>query len=83
MPRVAEFDGIEIMFYYDEHPPPHFHAKHAEFQMALDIESLDALRGSLPVAKHRSVVQWASNRKEALMRAWNACRAGEHPGRIP
>ncbi|WP_449409607.1 DUF4160 domain-containing protein [Methylobacterium komagatae] len=26
MPVVAEFDGIRIMFYANEHPPPHFHA---------------------------------------------------------
>jgi hypothetical protein len=26
MPTVAIVDGVKIQFYFDEHPPPHFHA---------------------------------------------------------
>lgn len=29
MPVVSEFEGIEICLYFDEHLPPHFHAKYA------------------------------------------------------
>jgi hypothetical protein len=28
---VAIIDGVRIEFYFDEHPPPHFHARYAEF----------------------------------------------------
>ena len=31
MPVVAIVDGVKIEFYPDEHPPPHFHARYAEF----------------------------------------------------
>ena len=31
MPVVAIIDGVKIEFYPDEHPPPHFHARYAEF----------------------------------------------------
>ena len=31
MPVVAIVDGVKIEFYPDEHPPPHFHARFAEF----------------------------------------------------
>lgn len=27
MPIVSEFEGIEIYIYFDDHMPPHFHAK--------------------------------------------------------
>ncbi len=30
VPRVSSFYGIVIWLYYDEHPPPHFHATHGE-----------------------------------------------------
>jgi len=31
MPVVAIVDGVKIEFYPDGHPPPHFHARYAEF----------------------------------------------------
>jgi len=27
MPRISEFFGIVIAMYYNDHSPPHFHAK--------------------------------------------------------
>lgn len=27
MPRVSEFFGVAIYFYFNDHPPPHFHAE--------------------------------------------------------
>ena len=30
MPLVAVLDGIKIQFYWDEHPPPHFHVEYGE-----------------------------------------------------
>jgi hypothetical protein len=29
VPTVAIIDGVKIDFYFDEHPPPHFHARYA------------------------------------------------------
>jgi hypothetical protein len=37
MPTVPMFDGIKIQFYWGEHPPPHFHAEHAEYVALIDI----------------------------------------------
>jgi hypothetical protein len=31
VPVVAIVDAVKIEFYPDEHPPPHFHARYAEF----------------------------------------------------
>ena len=28
MPEISRFYGIRIYMYYDEHNPPHFHAKY-------------------------------------------------------
>jgi hypothetical protein len=40
VPVVAIVDGVKIMFYPNEHPPAHFHAKIAEFQAVVDIDRL-------------------------------------------
>ena len=40
MATVAVVDGVKIMLYANEHPPPHFHAKFAEFHAVIDIDKL-------------------------------------------
>jgi hypothetical protein len=82
MPLVAAFDGIKIEFYWDEHPPPHFHVEYAEHQALIDIDSLRVIRGSLPVAQYRKVVAWARPRKSALHMAWLSCRSDLDPGKL-
>jgi hypothetical protein len=67
MPTVAIVDGVRIQFYPRDHPPQHFHAEFAEYRATIDIRSLRVVRGSLPEAKRRSVVAWASTRKELLL----------------
>jgi len=32
MPTISEFFGILIRMYWDDHPPPHFHALYAEHE---------------------------------------------------
>jgi hypothetical protein len=44
MPTVITIDSIKIDVYSREHPPPHFHAKFAEFEELIEIETLDDLR---------------------------------------
>jgi hypothetical protein len=46
MATVAMVDGVKIMLYANEHPPPHFHAKFAEFHAVIDINKLAIVRGA-------------------------------------
>lgn len=64
MPIVAIINGIAIAFYYDEHPPPHFHARFAEFQAQIDIDTLNVIKGMLPNPQLQIVKEWAATRKE-------------------
>jgi hypothetical protein len=34
MPEISRFYGIVITIYYDEHLPPHFHARYGEDRAA-------------------------------------------------
>jgi len=47
MPEISRFYGIVILMYYDEHVPPHFHARYGEFQAVVGIEPLAILRGGI------------------------------------
>jgi uncharacterized protein DUF4160 len=82
MPTVAIVNGIRIEFYFDEHPPPHFHARYAEFIAQIDLATLEIIKGSLPNPQMQDVRNWGSSRRDQLRAAWDACAAGQSPGSI-
>ena len=82
MPTVAMVEGVKIQFFLREHPPPHFHAVIAEYRAQIEVASLTVINGRLPPAKLRLVIDWASQRQEALMTAWDAVLAKKLPEKI-
>jgi len=82
MATVAIIDGIKIQFYWDDHPPAHFHAEYGEYRAQVAIESLQIIKGYIPNAQFRKVKTWAKSRKGQLLDAWMRCRSDLHPGRI-
>ena len=38
MPEVSRFFGIIIRMYFDDHPPPHFHAIYGNEEMQISID---------------------------------------------
>lgn len=82
MPTVAIIEGVKIQFYPDEHPPPHFHARIAEFVAQVRIEPVEVLQGSLPPNKVHDVLDWAERHRDELLRAWNEMAAGRKPEKI-
>ena len=45
MPTVANVEGVQIVFYANEHPPLNFHARFAEHRAQIEIASLSVLLG--------------------------------------
>ena len=43
MPVVAIIDGVKIMFFFDDHAPPHFHVEFAEYKAQIRLDTLDVL----------------------------------------
>lgn len=39
MPAISKFLGIIIAMYWDEHNPPHFHAKYGEYKIIVHIKT--------------------------------------------
>lgn len=77
MPRISEFFGIIIAMYYNDHAPPHFHAKYAEHEAELTIDTLESIAGSLPRRALALVLEWAVLHREELRTNWDAARRGE------
>lgn len=59
MPTISEFFGILILMYYNDHAPPHFHARYGEYEALIKIEPLGLLKGYLPPKALSLVIEWA------------------------
>ena len=58
MPEVSRFFGIIIALYYNDHAPPHFHAKYGGAEATNLIESGEVLDGNLSKRALRLVEEW-------------------------
>jgi hypothetical protein len=56
--------------FFDEHAPPHFHAKYGEYQASIGIRDLSVLSGRLPPKALALVVEWATQHQDELMADW-------------
>ena len=82
MPTLSTFYGIVIQMFWQDHPPPHFHALYAEFEALIDIQTLDVIQGSLPRRALSLVLEWARAHRVELMEDWNLCRQRQPPRTI-
>ena len=48
MPEISRFLGIVITMYFNDHNPPHFHARYEEYRALIGLEPLEIREGQLP-----------------------------------
>jgi hypothetical protein len=82
MPEISRFFGIVIAMFYNEHNPPHFHARYGKNQVAIEIKTLRVLEGWLPSRAIGLVMEWASDHQEELLQDWEQARFGTIPNKI-
>lgn len=70
MPEISRFLGIVIAMYYQEHQPPHFHAKYGNQTCVFSIADLKLIEGSLPNRVVSLVLEWAFEHRDELMEDW-------------
>jgi hypothetical protein len=75
VPTVCQFFGVSIRMYFDEHPPPHFHAYYGEFDASISIETLDVVEGRLPRRALTLVIEWAIAHRHELRENWALAQA--------
>lgn len=83
MPTISEFFGILIQMFFDDHAPPHFHAKYAEHEALISIDPLGILQGYLPPRAFSLVMEWAALHQQELMRDWERAKAMQTLEKIP
>ncbi len=82
MPEICRFYGIIIAMFYDDHNPPHFHARYGKHKAAIDIQTLQVLEGKLPPRTLGMVIEWASQYQQDLLRNWDLAKNSMPPEKI-
>ncbi|GAB4026741.1 DUF4160 domain-containing protein [Spirosoma gilvum] len=75
MPQISRFFGIIIAMYYDDHNPPHFHAKYGNDQALISINDLTVIEGKLPSRALGMVIEWAVIHQGELLANWELAKS--------
>ncbi len=78
MPTVALVAGFAILFYWQDHDPPHFHivGKGVRAKMTLGDLVLTETSGTFKPAELRTVREWARRNMPALYENWQRAQQG-------
>ena len=57
--------------YYDDHPPPHFHAYYADRSALISIDTLEVMEGELQKRALALVLEWAAEHRSELRANWH------------
>lgn len=83
MPEISYFYGIRITINWNEHSPPHFHARYAEHHATIQfVPRIGILAGKLPRTALNLCLQWAAMHQDELVEAWRRAQSKQAPGRI-
>lgn len=83
MPTISIFYGIIIQMYWDDHNPPHFHARYGHAKAAFLIATGEVIAGELPPVATRMVREWALLRRAELEENWERAINGQSLYKIP
>lgn len=82
MPELSRFYGVQIKMYYDDHNPPHFHARYGGDEALIAIDTLEVIAGTLPSRALGLVYEWAGQHRAELKDAWSRAKNLEPIGTI-
>lgn len=82
MPELSRFFGIIIRMYFDDHPPPHFHAIYGGREMQVSIDPITILEGNLPRRAVSMVIEWAALHQHELMENWHRLQSDQPTQKI-
>jgi hypothetical protein len=69
--------------FWQDHAPPHFHALYGEFEVLLNIQTLEVMEGHMPKRAMALILEWAQEHRTELHEDWNLCTRNQHQKKIP
>jgi hypothetical protein len=73
VPEISRFYGIVITLNFDDHLPPHFHARYGEFRASMTFDG-EILDGRLPPRAVALIRVWAKQHQGELRLDWGLAR---------
>ncbi len=82
MPTISIFYGIMIQMFWNDHAPPHFHARYGEHKGTININTLKMIEGNLPRRALNLILDWAELNQKELLVDWDLCMKQQSPNKI-
>ncbi len=82
MPTISIFYGIIIQMFWNEHAPPHFHARYENYKVSINIHTFEVLNGKMPRRALSLILEWALLNREKLLEDWELCQKNQQPKKI-
>ncbi|MBF0262561.1 MAG: DUF4160 domain-containing protein [Magnetococcales bacterium] len=82
MPVLSRFFGIVIFMHWNDHQPPHFHAKYGNYELMMNLDG-DILEGSMPRRAMALIKEWLFLHQEELRENWKRVRNRQSVIEIP
>ncbi len=76
MPSISMFFGIVVYMFYDDHNPPHFHARYQGYKASFLFDGT-LLAGEMPVKQQKMLAAWAVIHSDELMANWELAAESE------
>lgn len=81
MPILSRFFGIIIYMYWRDHRPPHFHAKYADDEIVVEIET-GTVTGAMSKRAIALVQEWRELHRDELLDDWKRAEEKKSLNRI-
>ena len=73
VPEISRFLGVVIAMYYNDHAPPHFHARYGNFEVTVRIQD-GVVEGRFPRRALNLVVERYTLHQAELLENWHRAR---------
>ena len=70
MPTRSMFRGIKVYINWNDHMPPHFHAKYGSHEVLVSINDIEVIDGYFPNKQQKMLLGWAAFHQEELKENW-------------
>jgi hypothetical protein len=70
------YQGIKFYIYSNDHNPPHFHAIFAEYEVVIEILTLEIMAGEMPNNKLKAILKRAKLSQAEMLIEFEALNPG-------
>ncbi len=82
MPTLSRFYGIIIFMNYNDHNPPHFHARYQDQEVTVSLET-GIIQGHMSRRALGMIFEWSEKHRDELLKNWELAQARKRLVQIP